>query len=145
MRTAKSGTMQGTRVGAGPAGEPDSGEFTVAKVVVLYHCVNKHQTFVPFTRTAMPPPRWECRVCWEPAGTDPLDPPSRVARHRGEKTHLERVRDRRTQVEGDLLMAESLTRRDHPEEVNVWAGSRRLHPVRVSWLWLRGGARWPGR
>jgi RNA polymerase binding protein RbpA/transcriptional regulator MftR-like protein len=71
-----------------------------------------------------PPPQWECRVCSQPAGTDPLDPPSRVARYMGEKTHLERVRDRRTQVEGDRLMAESLARRDHPEEFNVWAGPR---------------------
>jgi hypothetical protein len=43
----------------------------------------------------------------------------------GEKTHFERVHDRRTQVEGDRLMAESLARRDHPEEFNVWAGPRR--------------------
>ena len=43
----------------------------------------------------------------------------------GEKTHLERVRDRRTQAEGDRLMTESLARRDHPEEFNVWAGARR--------------------
>jgi hypothetical protein len=38
---------------------------------------------------------------------------------------MERVRDRRTQVDGDRLMAESLARRDHPEEFNVWAESRR--------------------
>jgi hypothetical protein len=124
MRTAKSGTMQGTRAGAGPAGEPDSCEFTVAKVVVLYQCANKHQTRVPFIWTATPPSQWECQVCWEPAGTDLLDPPSRVARQRREKTHLERVRYRRTQVEGDRLMAESLARRDHPEESNVWADPR---------------------
>jgi hypothetical protein len=117
--------MQGTRVGAGPAGEPHGRGFAVAKVVVLYHCANKHQTVVPFIWTVTPPPQWECRVCSQPAGTDPLDPPARVARDMGEKTHLERVRDRRTQVEGDRLMAESLARRDHPEEFNVWAGSRR--------------------
>jgi hypothetical protein len=125
MRTAKNGMMQGTRVGAGPAGEPDNREFTVAKGVVLYHCANKHQTRVPFIWTATPPSQWECRVCWQPAGTDPLDPPSRVARHVGEKTPLEHVRDRRTQAEGDRLMAESLARRDHPEEFNIWAGPRR--------------------
>ena len=43
----------------------------------------------------------------------------------GEKTHLDRVHDRRTQADGDWLMAESLARRDHPEEFSVWAGSRR--------------------
>jgi hypothetical protein len=117
--------MKGTRVGAGPAGEPYDRGFTVAKLVVIYHCANKHQTLVPFSWTASPPPQWECRVCSQPAGTDPLDPPPLVARCVGEKTHLERVRDRRTQVEGDRLMAESLARRDHPEKFNVWAGARR--------------------
>ena len=125
MRTANNGIMQGTRVGAGPAGEPYGRGSTVAKVSVIYHCANKHQTLVPFIWTATPPPQWECRVCSQPAGTNPLDPPPPVARLMGEKTHLERVRDRRTQADGDLLMAESLARRDHPEEFNVWAGSRR--------------------
>ena len=122
MRTANNGIMQGTRVGAGPAGEPYDRGSTVAKVVVIYHCANKHQTLVPFSWTASPPPQWECRVCSQPAGTDP---PPLVARYVGEKTHMERVRDRRTQVEGDRLMTESLARRDHPEKFNVWAGARR--------------------
>jgi hypothetical protein len=125
MRTVNNGIMQGTRVGAGPAGEPIGRGIAVARVVVLYHCANKHQTRVPFIWTVTPPPQWECRVCSQPAGTDPLDPPARVARYMGEKTHMERVRDRRTQVEGDRLIAESLARRDHPEEFDVWAGSRR--------------------
>jgi len=125
MRISNNGIMQGTRVGAGPAGEPYDRGSTVAKIVVIYHCANKHQTLVPFSWTASPPPQWECRVCWQPAGTDPLDPPPRVARFLGEKTHLERVRDRRTQAEGDRLMTESLARRNQPEEFNVWAGYRR--------------------
>src|SRR6478736_8990402 len=125
MRTVNNGIMQGTRVGAGPAGEPLGRGIAVARVVVLYHCANKHQTVVPFIWTVTPPPQWECRVCSQPAGTDPLDPPARVARYTGEKTHMERVRDRRTQVEGNRLMAESLARRDHPEDFDVWAGSRR--------------------
>ena len=124
MRTTNNGTMRGTRAGAGPAGEPHGRGLAVAKVVVLYHCANKHQTLVPFIWTATPPPQWECRVCSQPAGTDPLDPPPLVARHMGEKTPLGRVHDRRTQAEGDRLMAESLARRDHPEEFNVWAGPR---------------------
>jgi hypothetical protein len=122
MRTANNGTMQGTRVGAGPPGEPYGRGSTVAKVVVLYHCANKHQTLVPFIWTATPPPQWECRVCSQPAGTDPLDPPPPVAWYTGEKTHRDRVHERRTQVDGDRLIAESLARRDHPEEFNVWAG-----------------------
>ena len=38
-----------------------------------------------------------------------------------EKSHLEHVKDRRSQADGDRLMAESLPRRDHPEEFrDVW-------------------------
>jgi hypothetical protein len=69
MRTVSSGTMKGTRVGAGPAREPYGRGIAVAKVVVLYHCANKHQTRVPFVWTVTPPPQWECRVCSQPAGT----------------------------------------------------------------------------
>jgi hypothetical protein len=119
MRTVNSSAIQGTRVGAGPAGEPYGRGFAVAKIVVVYHCANKHQTSVPFIWTVTPPRQWECRSCSQPAGTDPLDPPSRAVRYMGKKTHLGRVRVRRTQAEGDRLMAESLARRDHPEEFNV--------------------------
>jgi RNA polymerase-binding protein len=116
MRTVSNGAIRGTRVGAGPAGEPYDRGLAVAKIVVHYHCANKHQTVVPFIGTVTPPPQWECRVCSQPAGADPLDPPPRAARYKGKKTHLGRVRDRRTQADGDRLMAESLARRDHPEE-----------------------------
>jgi RNA polymerase-binding protein len=122
MRTANHGAMRGTRVGAGPVGEPDGRGLAVAKVVVLYHCANGHRTTVPFIWTATPPPQWECRVCSQPAGTDPLDPPRGVASYLGEKSHLGHVKSRRSPAEGDALMAESLARRDHPEVFNVWAG-----------------------
>jgi hypothetical protein len=125
MRTANHGAMRGTRVGAGPVGEPHGRGLAVAKVVVLYHCANGHRTTVPFIWNATPPPQWECRVCSEPAGTDPLDPPPKVASYPGGKSHLGHVKSRRSPAEGDALMAESLARRDHPEEFNVWAGPRR--------------------
>ena len=55
MRTTNNGTMRGTRAGAGPAGEPHGRGLAVAKVVVLYHCANHHQTVVPFISTAEVP------------------------------------------------------------------------------------------
>ena len=125
MRTASHGSVRGTRVGAGPAREPNGRGATVTKVVVPYYCASGHRTTVPFIWTATPPPQWECRVCSQPAGTDPVDPPPLVAATVAAKTHLGHVRDRRTQAEGDALMAESLARRDHPEESSVWAGPRR--------------------
>jgi hypothetical protein len=125
MWTANHGAMQGTRAGSGPAGEPYGRGLGVAKVVVRYYCANGHKTTVPFIGTATLPPQWECRVCSEPAGTDPLDPPPKVASYVGGNSHLGHVKSRRSPAEGDALMAESLARRDHPEEFNVWVGPRR--------------------
>ncbi len=124
MRTANHGALQGTRVGAGPVGEPYDRGPAVARVVVLYYCANGHRTTVPFIGTATLPPQWECRVCSEPAGTDPLDPPRKAASYLGGKSHLGHVKSRRSPAEGDALMAESLARRDHPEEFSVWAAPR---------------------
>jgi hypothetical protein len=125
MRTVNHGSVRGTRVGAGPAREPNGRGSTVTKVVVPYFCASGHRTTVPFIWTATPPSQWECRVCSQPAGPDPVDPPVGVTGNMDEKTHLGRVRDRRSQAEGDALMAESLARRDHPEDFNVWAAPRR--------------------
>ena len=119
------GIMRGTRVGSGRAGEQDDRGYTVAKVVMLYHCANGHHTTVPFIWTATLPPQWECRVCSSPAGTDPLNPPPPVTPNDGENAHLASVKSRRSPAEGAALMAESLARRDHPEKFCVPAGPRR--------------------
>jgi len=121
MRTVNYGAVQGMRVGAGPSSDPHGRGLTVAKVVVIYHCANGHKTTVPFIWTATPPPQWKCRVCSEPAGTDPLDPPFESRATWAKRSHLAHVKSRRSAAEGDALMAESLARRDRPEEFNVWA------------------------
>ncbi len=124
MRTVHNGKIQGTRVGAGRAGEPVVRGYTVAKIAVLFYCTNGHETTVPFIWTATLPTQWECRVCSLPAGTDPLNPPPPVAAPVGENTHLGRVKSRRSAAEGAALMAESLARRDHPE-LNAPTGPRK--------------------
>jgi RNA polymerase binding protein RbpA len=135
MRTMNTGAMRATRVGAGPAGEPYGGGFTVAKIIVPYHCANGHRTTVPFISTVVVPSQWECRVCSQPAGTTPttpttpVEPPppdsSPAADYLGGKSHLGHVKSRRSPAEGDALMAESLARRDHPEDFNIWAKTGR--------------------
>ena len=42
MRTGNHGARRGTRVGAGPVGEPYDRGLAVAKIIVLYHCANRH-------------------------------------------------------------------------------------------------------
>jgi RNA polymerase binding protein RbpA len=130
MRTVNYGAVQGTRVGAGPTSDPQGRGLTVAKVVVIYHCANGHRTTVPLICTATPPPQWKCRVCSQPAGLDPLDPPPGSRATWAKQGHLGCVKSRRSAAEGDALMAESLARRDHPEEFNVWAGPAGGRPDR---------------
>jgi hypothetical protein len=132
MRTMNTGAMRAVRVGAGPAGEPYVGGFTVARIVVLYHCANGHSTAVPFISTVTVPPQWECRVCSQPAGTTPTTPvdpsppdSSPEAGYVGGKSHLGHVKSRRSPAEGDALMAESLARRDHPEAFDIWGKTGR--------------------
>jgi hypothetical protein len=129
MRTVSSGAMRATRVGAGPAGEPYGRGSAVAQVVVLYYCPGGHKTTVPFISTVTVPPQWECRICSRSAGTIPIDPPppdnSRAARYLRAENHLRHVKSRRSAAEGDALMAESLARRDHPEQFNVWGKTGR--------------------
>ena len=129
MRTMNTGAMRATRVGAGPAGEPYGGGFTVARIVVLYHCAYGHRTAVPFISTVTVPPQWECRVCSQPAWTTPVDAPppdsSPEAGDVGGKSHLGHVKSRRSPAEGDALIAESLARRDHPEAFNIWGKTGR--------------------
>jgi hypothetical protein len=93
MRTVNNGTMRGTRVGSGPAGEPH-GRGLPLKTVVL---VTSRKTSNPRAKhsNATPPGR-ECRVCSRSL-TDPLTPPL-VTRSMGED--LERVRDRRPRSTG---------------------------------------------
>jgi hypothetical protein len=68
---------------------------------------------------ASPGSGW-CTSCGQPAGRDPLNPmlPNefRMIKSAEETSYLEHVKDRRSQADGDRLTAESLRRRDHPEE-----------------------------
>lgn len=66
-----------------------------------------------------------CTSCGQSAGRDPLNPPPpnefQMIKSTEETSHLEHVKDRRSQADGDRLMAESLRHRDHPEEFrDVW-------------------------
>jgi hypothetical protein len=66
-----------------------------------------------------------CTSCGQRAGRDPLNPPPpnefRMIKSAGETSHLEQVKDRRGQADGDRLMAGPLGRRDHPEEFrDLW-------------------------
>ena len=101
--------IRGSRVGAGPMGEADRGE-CAARVWVSFWCANRHETRPSFAADAVIPELWECPRCGGPAGRDKQEPPA-GPRDEPYKTHLAYVKERRSQSEGEAILAEALVRR----------------------------------
>src|SRR6266853_5113364 len=109
MRTVNTRTMRGARIGAGAPGEPDSG-VVAARVVVSYWCASKHETTPSFATGAVIPDSWVCR-CGRPAGRDPGQvPPDPPAFRAEQKRHLDHVKERRSEADGEALITWALQR-----------------------------------
>jgi hypothetical protein len=101
--------IRGSRVGvirAGRFGELRDGPREPQRSV-SYWCAHGHHTRLVLAVSAGVPEVWACR-CGLTAGQDQTQPPEPVARQF--KTHFEYVQDRRTDAEGEALLAEALTR-----------------------------------
>lgn len=105
---ARSSGIRGSRIGAGPMGESERGN-TVEQVTVTFWCASGHVTRPVFAVTATVPETWECQACGQPAGPDPENPPS-AALAAPFKSHLEYVRERRTDADAEILLAEALSK-----------------------------------
>jgi len=110
MRTVNTGTMRGTKIGAGAPGESERGGIVAARVRVSYWCASKHETVPSFATGAVIPDSWVCR-CGRPAGRDPGQVPPGPPGFRAEqKSHLDHVKERRSEAEGEALIAWALQR-----------------------------------
>lgn len=105
---ARSSGIRGSRIGSGPMGETERGEL-VARVEVSFWCEAGHVTRPSFAQTAVVPQVWECPGCGLPAGQDRDNPPVHVPTA-PYKTHLAYVRERRSEGEAEILLAEALAR-----------------------------------
>lgn len=105
---ARSSGVRGSRVGAGPMGESERGQ-AAERIAASFWCASGHETRTFFAATAQVPELWDCQGCGLPAGPDPADPPvaAAVAPY---KTHLAYVRERRSDADAEILLAEALTR-----------------------------------
>ena len=105
---ARSSGIRGTRIGAGPRGDTARGN-AAPRVLASFWCEAGHLTQPFFADTAIIPQHWQCADCGQPAGQDrdnpPIPPP--IAPY---KTHLAYVRERRTDAEGETLLAEALAK-----------------------------------
>ncbi|MDN4481832.1 RNA polymerase-binding protein RbpA [Demequina muriae] len=103
--------IRGSRVGAGPLGEDERGE-SAPRQMVQYFCARGHVTSPSFAmgdegEAPEIPLEWDCPKCGFPAGLDADNPPEPI-RNEPFKTHLAYVKERRSEEEGEALLAEAL-------------------------------------
>jgi len=81
----------------------------VPKHQLTFFCVNGHVTALSFAHDAELPQAWDCPRCGVPAGLDALSPPE-ISHHEPFKSHLAYVKQRRSDADGEALLAESLAK-----------------------------------
>ncbi|MBC3844299.1 RNA polymerase-binding protein RbpA [Streptacidiphilus sp. 4-A2] len=105
---ASGNAIRGSRVGAGPMGEAERGE-SAPRLRISFWCANGHETRPSFASDAQVPETWDCPRCGFPAGPDEQSPPA-PPRTEPYKTHLAYVRERRSDADGEAILAEALAR-----------------------------------
>ncbi|MGH4013340.1 MAG: RNA polymerase-binding protein RbpA [Pseudonocardiaceae bacterium] len=105
---ASGNAIRGTRVGAGPMGESERGE-SAPRRQVSYWCANGHESQPSFAVDAAEPEVWDCPRCGFPAGRNEQRPPD-APRNEPYKTHLAYVKERRSDADGEAILAEALAK-----------------------------------
>ena len=100
--------IRGTRVGAGPMGESERGE-SAPRHRVSYWCANGHESRPSFAADAEVPESWDCPRCGLPGGRNQESPPA-APRNEPYKTHLAYVKERRSDADGEAILAEALAK-----------------------------------
>ncbi|MGC5033290.1 RNA polymerase-binding protein RbpA [Micromonospora sp. DT229] len=98
--------IRGARVGSAPPRHPERHRPAPCRSVSFW-CRNGHRTDIRIAAEAPTPHLWDCPRCGLPAGPDAQDPPGRVTSE-PYKTHLAYVKERRTDAEGEAILAEAL-------------------------------------
>ena len=109
---ASGNAIRGTRVGSSPVRWVDAtAERTeaVPRRLVGFWCANGHHTEHSFAADVAVPPLWDCPRCGQPAGQDELNPPARP-HIEPYKTHLAYVKERRSEADGEAILAEAMQR-----------------------------------
>lgn len=89
-------------------GESQRGD-PAARHRLEFFCSNGHVTSRSFSVDAELPETWDCQSCGVPAGLDRQAPPQAL-RNEPYKSHLAYVQERRTEADGEALLAEALAR-----------------------------------
>ncbi len=98
--------IRGSKIGSGPMGESERGE-AAPRVEISFWCAQGHETSPSFAAEVAIPQTWDCPRCGYPAGRDQHNPPA-PPKVEPYKTHLAYVKERRTDEDGQALLAEAL-------------------------------------
>jgi len=104
---ASGNVVRGSRIGAGPTGESARGQ-QAPRQQVHYYCGQGHESTPSFARDAVAPEVWDCVRCGHPASQNAADPPP-DPKTEPFKTHLAYVKERRSESDGEALLAEALS------------------------------------
>lgn len=109
MSMSSSQSIRGSKVGSGPAGDVVRGDIAPSHEVSFY-CANGHETIVSFAQEAINdiPQTWTCTKCGFDAGQDPQNPPA-PPQTEVFKTHLDYVKERRSDAVGQQILDEALS------------------------------------
>ncbi len=105
---ASGSAIRGSRVGAGPMGEDERGE-PAPRQRISYWCAQGHESRPSFADEADPPDVWDCPRCGLPAGQNQQTPPD-APKNEPYKTHLAYVKERRSDADGEAILAEALAK-----------------------------------
>ncbi len=108
-KTSGGGGLRGSRLGAGQSHELDRGTVE-PRHRVSYWCEAGHESQPAFAVSAEVPEQWPCHVCGNPAGRSAEAPPVAPPRTLIPKTPYEYLKMRRTDEEGEAMLAEALER-----------------------------------
>ena len=100
--------IRGSRIGSSPM-RPDERSEPAPRREVTYWCADGHEMEVRFAADVAPPDTWDCTRCGQPAGLDRAKPPGR-ARTEPYKSHLAYVKERRSDADGEAILAEALAK-----------------------------------
>ncbi len=114
------GTRAGATVGApSPVQTENPDAEPVPRIRISYWCNNGHETTPVFAQLphVQIPERWDCTRCGMPASRTPG---SGMAQPPGEpfKSHLEYVKERRTNAEAEQLLNNALAKLRHSHQMD---------------------------
>lgn len=89
-------------------GEAERGE-PAPRRRISYWCANAHESRPSFADEAEIPDTWDCPRCGLPAGQDRETPPT-APKNEPYKTHLAYVKERRSDADGEAILAEALAK-----------------------------------